>query len=412
VVVHETTHALIDGLRRKFMAPSSPDQAAFHEGFSDVIALLSVFSLADVLRLLIDLDPASEEGPEGLVRREAVSMERLMASVLLGLAEQMGPESGQARANALRRSVQIGPDVNALKLLEYQEAHRRGELLVAAIMRAFLTVWTKRLASLGTKEGDYLDLERVAEEGATVAATLLTMSVRALDYTPPIHLEFRDFLSALLTADTEIRSDDSRYGLRDALVEWFGRYGITPASGAADGLWERSDLQLANEGVRFGSLQSEPIEMFRLIWANRAGLSLDPTAYTRVASVRPSIRVSPDDGLPLRETVAECLQYVKVAAADLPLYGLVKPNGMPDDTPVELEGGSTLILDDYGRLKYEIHNRLPSGRKDDVAARAQRRLDYLWQEGAFAKGASFASRLATIHRLRAGEPPLTRAEVW
>jgi hypothetical protein len=412
VVVHETTHALVDGLRRKFMAPSSPDQAAFHEGFSDVIALLSVFSLADVLRLLIDLDPASEEGPDGLVRREAVSMDRLKASVLLGLAEQMGPESGQARANALRRSVQIGPDVNALKLLEYQEAHRRGELLVAAVMRAFLAVWTKRLASLGAKEGDYLDLDRVAEEGATVAATLLTMSVRALDYTPPIHLEFGDFLSALLTADSEIRSDDSRYGLRDALVEWFGRYGITPASGAADGLWERSDLQLANEGVRFGSLQSEPIEMFRLIWANRAGLSLDPTAYTRVASVRPSIRVSPDDGLPLRETVAECLQYVKVAAADLPLYGLVKPDGMPDDTPVELEGGSTLILDDYGRLKYEIHNRLPSGRKDDVAARAQRRLDYLWQEGAFAKGASFASRLATIHRLRAGEPPLTRAEAW
>jgi hypothetical protein len=412
VVVHETTHALVDGLRRKFMAPSSPDQAAFHEGFADVVALLSVFSLVDVLRFLIDRDPASGEGPGGLIKREAVAMDRLMNSVLLGLAEEMGPESGQARANALRRSVLIEPDVNILKRLEYLESHRRGEVLVAAMMRAFLDVWTRRLASLGTKEGGYLDLDRVLEEGATVAATLLTMSVRALDYTPPIHLEFGDFLSALLTADSEIRSDDSRYDLRATLLRSFASYGIVPASGTADGFWKRSDLQLANEGVRFGSLQTEPIEMFRLIWANRDGLSLDPTAYTRVASVRPSIRTSPDDGLPLRETVAECTQYVKIPAADLGLYGLVKPAGMPDETPIELEGGSTLILDDYGRLKFEIHNRLPSGKKDNVAQRAQGRLEYLWEQGAFDKGASFAARLATIHRLRAGQPPLVREEVW
>src|SRR5262245_466905 len=54
IVVHETTHALLDGLRPQFMQPSSPDQAAFHEGYADIVALLSVFSLRDVLAGFVD----------------------------------------------------------------------------------------------------------------------------------------------------------------------------------------------------------------------------------------------------------------------------------------------------------------------------------------------------------------------
>src|SRR2546425_10305313 len=35
------------------IAPSSPDQAAFHEGFADVIALLSVFSQLELVQELL-----------------------------------------------------------------------------------------------------------------------------------------------------------------------------------------------------------------------------------------------------------------------------------------------------------------------------------------------------------------------
>ena len=34
----------------RYLEPSTPDQAAFHEGFADVVALLSLFSLPDVVR--------------------------------------------------------------------------------------------------------------------------------------------------------------------------------------------------------------------------------------------------------------------------------------------------------------------------------------------------------------------------
>jgi hypothetical protein len=279
-------------------------------------------------------------------------------------------------------------------------------------MRAFLEVWTRRLAELGRIEGDHLDRSRVAEEGAGVADQLLTMSIRALDYTPPIHLNFGDFLSAILTADTEVRDVDTRYHLRDALRQWFGRYGIKPSSGTDDGLWKRTDLQLVRQGVRFGSLQTDRTEMFRLLWTNARQLQLDPRAYTRVTSVRPSLRIGPEDGMPVHETVAECIQYVEVIASELADYGLRKPRGMPDDCEVVLQGGSTLVLDEYGMLKYEIHNRLPNPERPQSLPPAQDRLDYLWEQGFFSRGASIAARLSSLHLRRAVGADQARAEVW
>jgi hypothetical protein len=414
IVVHETTHALLDGLRSRFMEPSSADQAAFHEAFADIVALLSVFSLRDVLEPLIAQEAAAHKSPRGLIAKEHVTADRLRESVLLGLADEMGAESGLARVNALRRSVEIEPDPRILSpdRLEYQEPHRRGEVLVAAVMRAFVGAWSHRLDSLGAIQGEYVDLRRVAEEGAAIADIMLTMAIRALDYTPPIHIEFGDFLSALITADTEVRADDSRYDLRNGLVTWFARYGITPASDTATGLWRPSGTTLDHRGVRFGSLQTDPIEMFSLIWANRARLQLDPGVYTRVASVRPCMRTSPEDGLPLRETVAECTQYVSMLASALGDYGLEKPAGMPDDTDVVLQGGSTLVLDEYGKLKFEIHNRLPAAKSGDELETTQRRLEYLWNNGAFDKGRSIGSRLSTLHRLRATQSEPQREEIW
>ncbi len=304
IVVHETTHALLDGLRSRFMAPSSADQAAFHEGFADIVALLSVFSLGEVLNKLIvrDDDIPTETG---VIPRSAVTADSLKQSVLLGLADDMDAESGATRVNALRRSVNLDPDPNVLERVEFGEAHRRGEILVAATMRAFIDAWIRRLEAPEATMTDFIELRRVVEEGADVASTLLTMAIRALDYTPPVHLEFGDFLSAMITADGEIRADDSRYGLRQGLLSSFAAYGIRPAAKTPDGLWRSPKRRLQTEGVRFGSLQSDPVEMFRLVWANRKGLRLDPSAFTRVASLRPCVRTSPDDGMVLRETVAE-----------------------------------------------------------------------------------------------------------
>jgi Thermolysin metallopeptidase, catalytic domain len=400
IVAHETTHALLDGLRSRFMRPSSPDQAALHEAFADIVALLSVFALPEVVQHLIS--PIEDgDAPDGFARKSVLSWDRLMQTTLLGLAEDMRADAADVRVNALRRSVTIEPDPNILNSLEFQEEHRRGEVLVAAVMRAFLSAWVARIQRLGSNEADsFVDIGLAAEQGADIADVLLTMAIRAIDYTPPIHIRFGDFLSAMLTADSEVRADDTRYNLREHLRGAMGEYGIRPSSDSADGRWKPPSDKLARDGSHFGSLQTDPTEMFRLIWKNRDLLGLDESAFTRVASVRPCVRVSPEDGFQVRETVVECVQWLKVTAAELPGYRLKTPRGMPADQEVVLEAGSTLILDEYGELKFNVSNRLPPPSSRIAKDNWNRRLQYLWDEG-YISGANRSSSLASFHLQRA-----------
>ena len=96
-----------------------------------------------------------------------------------------------------------------------------------------------------------------------------------------------------------------------------GELGITPASGTKDGRWVPPTASWSREGSHLGSLQTDVTEMFRHVWNNREVLGLNPNAHTRIASVRPCVRVSPEDGFQVRETVVECVQYLKITAAEL-----------------------------------------------------------------------------------------------
>jgi hypothetical protein len=407
IIAHETTHALVAGLRERFTDPASPDQAAFHEGFADVVALLSVYALPGIVERLIDARGSGTRAArqQRFVAREDVSVEALRRSILFGLAKQMGQELSRIRGQALRQSALLKPSPKYYQNdPEYVEPHRRGELFVAPVMNAFLHVWSDRLSGLGEIAPGHLDRARVVEEGAAVADALLTIAIRALDYTPPVQLEFGDFLSALITADAELRPADTKHRFRRHLLENFARFGIAPASkgtAAEPGVWDRPDGEkLIYSRTHFESMQRDPDEVFRFIWDNRKELLVYEGAYGHVLSVRPCLRIAPD-GFALRETVAQFYQVLKVTAAELKsVTGVRPPSGIPEDTVVSLYGGNTLIFDEYGQLKFNIHNRI------DETRRQQRRLDYLWESGFFAQGIDGRRRFASMHVRKAMDASL------
>jgi hypothetical protein len=93
-----------------------------------------VFALPSVIELML---PGA--GPRVAVR--ALTVESLRASMIFGLAHEVGDEVGSVRGQPLRRSLELRPSPDYLDLEEYKEPHRRGEILVVAMLTAFIDIW-------------------------------------------------------------------------------------------------------------------------------------------------------------------------------------------------------------------------------------------------------------------------------
>jgi hypothetical protein len=229
IIAHETTHAILDGLYRKYVDDTNPDVLAFHEAFADVIALFQHFTFPDVLKNQI-----------------AATRGDLTSQNLLGkLAQEFGIAIGNY--GSLRDAIgEIDPETNQWKPHEptgdeyrtIMEPHARGAILVSAIFEAFLTIYKSRvkdllrIASDGTgvlPQGElHPDLvNRLAAEASKTAGHVLKMCIRAIDFCPPVDITYGDFLRAIITADLDLVKDDSR-DYRISFIDAFRKRGIYP----------------------------------------------------------------------------------------------------------------------------------------------------------------------------------------
>jgi hypothetical protein len=398
IIVHETTHALLDGMNQNLIEPSNPDVLAFHEAFADIVALFQHFSLPEVLQFEI----ARTRG-----RLETDNQ-------LADLAKEFGRAIG--RSGALRSAIGKTPD--PARIEQVTEPHQRGAILVAAVFDAFLAIYQKRtrdlyrLATGGTgvlPEGAiHPDLvKRLADEAARTSQQVLTICIRALDYLPPVDITFGDYLRALITADLDVVPHDP-LGYRVAFMEAFRRRGIFPRE--ARSLSEESlrwhgpnitseDLKpqvylgrdLSNQmqswnlnGNRdaiFSRIHDVKETAKSIIESSRGykqrimeGLDLDNFGF-EVNSIRPVRRVSPE-GEFLMDAVVEIAQK-RPGYLDKDFYQT--PFSVPDGEEPDFwfRGGCTLIIDmETGRLRYCIYKRI------DSQTRYERQRAYLGGENA------------------------------
>lgn len=227
IIVHETCHAILDGMHPQFVENSNPDMLALHEAFADIVAIFQHFSHPEVL--------------EDQIARTRGDLER--QSLLGALAQEFGQAVGHA--GALRDA--LGHVVNGVwrphapdnTILDRATGpHARGAILVAAVFRAFLSIYRSRVADLfriassGSgilREGEVDPdlIRRLAQEAAKSARHILRMCIRAMDYVPPVNVTFGDYLRAIVTADHDLfPEDDQSYRL--AIIEAFTAWGIVP----------------------------------------------------------------------------------------------------------------------------------------------------------------------------------------
>lgn len=273
IVVHETTHAIVDGIREYFMEPTNIDVAAFHEAFADLSALFLHFTHQEVLvdtlqktggrlfdyKLKGDADSPSGASP---VIQSQISTE----NPLIALATQFGEAAGRQCSLRSALTTPATPE-GAKEILTKTEPHERGSILVAAVFDAYFTVYGRRTFDLfrifraGGGNIDKSDLPaplaaRLAGEASRTAEEFFSICARALDYCPPVDITFGDFLRALLTAHLDYTPDDPDH-IRDALMQAFRLRGIV-AEGAAsfseDALfWPKvSHGRLRVPGLMFG----------------------------------------------------------------------------------------------------------------------------------------------------------------
>jgi hypothetical protein len=397
IIAHETTHAILDGMHRRFNEPTNLDVLAFHEGFADIVALLQHFTIPEVLE------------NEIAHTRGDIEAESMLGS----LAVQFGRATGGRGAlrNAIGRIEggvwkRLPPDPADLQ--KRLTPHSRGAVLVAAVFDAFIAIYKSRIADLlriytggtgvlqtGSIHPDLV--RRLADEAAKSANHVLSMCIRALDYLPPVDVTFFEYLRALITADFDLVSDD-RHNYRVAFVEAFRRRGIyplnldvptsdTPRTLSVDTLrWTGVDLSRFTRKVRtaveeqYGVIVEELKRyadaaiylddreaLFHVTREQRRALhkqlevackavpefarelGLDPAKRFEVHELRQAMRVSPD-GKYIPQIVVALTQSTQVKET--------KEDGTPRHF---FRGGSTLLVDlSVPEVKYRIVKNIDS----------------------------------------------------
>ena len=329
IVAHVISHALLDGLHRRFEDVSNPDVPAFHEAFADIVALFHHFTIEELVRFSI--------GQAG---------GKLSANELLGgLARQFGEAT--SRNGPLRNY--LGEEIRSLTYPGTEEVHARGSILVSAVYQAFIKIVENRTADLrrlatggsgilpaGSLPPDLID--RLTVETCKAARHVLQICIRALDYCPAIDITFGEYLRALITADRDLLAND-RFHYRVAFMEAFSSRGILPYSVRT----------VSEESLAWGTLEDPQPK-----WLKKVIQSLDVN-LNRLPSRAEIFALNEKN----RRLLWGAMNDVFISQPDL-----YREFGLLPDIPRYNERGQEVKRAESGHTTFEVFNVRPARRVD------------------------------------------------
>ena len=383
IIAHETTHALLDGLRSAFLDPTNVDVPAFHEGFSDLVALFLHFTYVDVV--------------EQAVREAGGNFTH--GTLLTDIAREFGYARAKGgEAEALRSGVDVkglapfdsdvlpskdgGPRVYDSKL----EPHKLGSVLVSAVFEAFATIVrrkTDRLYRIAGVDREALGRESlndalvkaIAQEASDVAGQFLNICIRAIDYCPPADMELGEYLRALITADGDLERTD-KWGFREALMRSFRRRQIFPDHVqfmTEDAVrWQPPSMDLKIRGLAFSQLKfvgdpGQPANAKELIRQARVlGRFVTNPKYAECFQLVSTSEKPPRGVVQASPPLVQSIRVTRRAAPDgrilFDLVGEVTQSCTVSrgGELFDMNGGCTVVIDPEGNVRYSIYKRFSS----------------------------------------------------
>lgn len=202
IISHETGHAILDGIRPYYHEISSTQTAAFHEFLADLTAILAALRNNEVRQIVAELSGG----------------DLLQDRVIADLAEEFAHDQvvatyGEAERYYLRTAHN---DLTMEDIRGEWEPHRASQVLTGAMFQ-ILAGLTQRQLEGGRSPAEAL--WRATDH-------LNRMALRALDFCPPVGIQFIDYARAVLLADESAYPKDS-LGYRDLVREVFKGRGLT-----------------------------------------------------------------------------------------------------------------------------------------------------------------------------------------
>jgi hypothetical protein len=316
IVAHETGHAILDGIRPFYYETSSIETSAFHEFIADLTAILSALRNNNVRKAVAKISKG----------------DLWNTNVISAIGEEFAKNDVESTyGDAQRYYLRTACNRKTMeKIKNCFEAHDCSEVLTGAMFQILA-----RMTKL------HKDKYHVSAKKALWRATqhLNSMAFRALDYCPPVDIQFIDYAQAVIRADQLAYPVDT-YGYRKIAQKVFAKRGLKDLMAIAPPL----SVELTWK-YKLESVASSRTAAYHFLNDNRDKLQIPPSQDFEIADLYYTDKVVGENKKLPREIV---LEYIW--REDVTLEG--ERFGSLKDKVFSLLCGGTLVFDDRGNILY------------------------------------------------------------